>query len=413
MKPCRRPLPFLTPLMSVLLLTATTTARAADWPQFRGPDGNGHSAETGILESWSEAGPEVLWRVPLGKGFSGISAVDGHLFTMFSDLGQELLAAYDADSGRQLWRRRVDDHYRNQWGGGPRSTPTVSEGVVFALGAQGKLLAVEAESGKLVWNRDLVRDFGAKVPEWGFAGSPLIDGQLLLVNVGGGGGRLLMAFDRSSGDVVWESGAGIAGYSSPLLIEAAGFRQAVFLTGNRVVGVTVSDGSPLWSIPWKTQYDINAAMPVFVAPDQLLLSSGYGVGAAMIRLRGTDGGVSTEQSWSTKQFKNQFSSSVLVGDHLYGFDNSILRSIRASDGSSNWYARGFGHGSLFHVDGQLVVLGDKGRLALVAATPEEFVEKASTQLFTARSWTVPTLYAGRLFVRNESELIALDFRQPR
>ena len=411
MKPYRPP--FLASLTSALVLTVTLTAKAADWPQFRGPDGNGHSSETGILESWSEAGPEVLWRVPLGKGFSGISAVDGHLFTMFSDLGQELLAAYDADSGRELWRQRVDDHYRNQFGDGPRSTPTVSGELVFALGARGKLLAVEAESGKRIWSRDLVRDFGAKVPGWGFSGSPLIDGRLLLVNVGGGGGRLLMAFDHLSGDVVWAGEAGIAGYSSPLLIEAAGFRQAVFFTGNRVVGVAVSDGSPLWSIPWKTRYDVNAAMPVFVAPDQVLLSSGYGTGAAMIRLRSADGGVSTELSWSSRQFKNQFSSSVLVGDHLYGFDDSILRSIRASDGSSNWYARGFGHGSLFHVEGQLVVLGDKGRLALVAATPTEFVQKATTQLFTARSWTVPTLYRGRLFVRNERELLALDFRRPR
>jgi outer membrane protein assembly factor BamB len=396
-----------------LFLLALPVLEAGDWPSFRGPHANGHSDETGILQSWAAGGPEVLWRVPLGEGFSGISAVDGKLFTMFSDSEQELLAAFEAESGRELWRRRVDDRYRNQFGNGPRATPTVSDGMVFALGAQGKLLVVEAETGKRVWNRDLVHDFGAKVPEWGFSGSPVVDGDLLLLDVGGAGERLLMAFNRLDGQVVWESEAGIAGYSSPLVIDAVGVRQAVFFTGNRAVSVDVRDGALLWSVPWKTRYDVNAAMPLFVAPDQILLSSGYGTGAMMIQLERDGDSIRTRQSWSSDDFENQFSSSVLVGDHLYGFDNSILRSIRASDGASNWYARGFGHGSLFHVDGQLVILGDKGKLALVAATPGEFAEKANFQLFKTKSWTVPTLSEGRLFVRNERELLALDFQASR
>jgi outer membrane protein assembly factor BamB len=400
-------------LVASFVLLAALPAKAEDWPKFRGPRADGHSAETGILQTWDRGGPEVLWRVPLGEGFSGISAVGGKLFTMFSDSQQEILAAFDADSGEELWRRTVDEHYRNQFGSGPRATPTVSDGLVFALGARGKLLVVEAETGKRVWNRDLVHSFGAKVPEWGFSGSPVVEGDLVLLDVGGAGGRLLMAFNRLDGQIAWESEAGVAGYSSPLVIDAVGVRQAIFFTGTKAVAVKVEDGATLWSVPWKTRYDVNAAMPLFVAPDHVLLSSGYGTGAMMIRLERNGDSIRTRQSWISKDFENQFSSSVLVGENLYGFDNSILRSIRASDGSSNWYARGFGHGSLFHVDGQLVVLGDKGKLSLVAATPEEFIEKATVQLLKTKSWTVPTLSEGRLFVRNEREMLALDFRASR
>jgi outer membrane protein assembly factor BamB len=393
-----------------LVLAAALPALADDWPKFRGPRADGHSSESGILETWGADGPEILWRVPLGEGFSGISIVGGKLFTMFSDSKQEILVAFDADNGVELWRRTVDEHYRNQFGSGPRATPTVSDGLVFALSAKGKLLVVEAETGKPVWKRDLVHDFGAKIPEWGFSGSPTVEGDLVLLDVGGAGGRLLMAFNRLDGQIAWESEAGIAGYSSPLIIDAVGVRQAVFFTGTKAVAVRVDNGATLWSVPWKTRYDVNAAMPLFVAPDQVLLSSGYGTGAMMIRLERDGDSIRTRRSWVSKDFENQFSSSVLVGENLYGFDNSILRSIRASDGSSNWYARGFGHGSLFYADGRLVVLGDKGKLSLVAATPSEFVEKATVQLFKTKTWTVPTLSDGRLFVRNEREMLALDFR---
>jgi outer membrane protein assembly factor BamB len=393
---------------AVLLLAVTASSAAADWPQFRGENRDGISRETGLDADWTDGEPAVLWTVKLGKGFSGLSVADGRLFTMFSDGSDEYVGAFDVTSGDSIWRFRIDQAYSNSFGDGPRSTPTVDGGVVFAVSARGTLAALDAERGKLIWNRDLVRDVGAVIPEWGISTSPTIDGERLLINAGGSSNRSILALDKTSGELQWGAFFDGAGYSTPILIDAAGRRQAVFLTSTNLVGVDRSTGDVLWSQPWKTQYDVNAAMPIFVAPDKVFVSTGYGTGAALFKLTGSGGPVAIAEVWRTRGLKNQFSSSVLVDGQIYGFDDSILKSISASDGAENWRARGFGHGSLFYADGLLVVLGDKGRLALVGADPDSFTELASRQLFQAKAWTVPTLSNGMLFVRNETNLMALD-----
>lgn len=393
---------------AVLLSVSGASSEAGDWPQFRGENRDGISRETGFDTNWTEGEPTLLWTVPLGKGFSGLSVSEGRLFTMFSQGSDEYVGAFDVTNGESLWRYRIDKAYTNSFGDGPRSTPTVRDGVLFAVSARGTLAALDAESGKLIWTRNLVRDVGAVIPEWGISTSPTIDADLLLINAGGSGNHSILALDKTNGELKWSSFYDGAGYSTPILIEVAGRRQAIFLTSSNVVGVDRSTGEVLWSRPWKTQYDVNAAMPIFLAPDKVFVSTGYGTGAAVYRLTGSGGAVDVEEVWRTRGLKNQFSSSVLVDGHLYGFDDSILKSVSASDGAENWRARGFGHGSLFYADGLLVVLSDKGRLALVRADPSGFTELASRQLFQAKAWTVPTLSNGTLFVRNETELMALD-----
>lgn len=395
-------------LAPIALIAIALPGIAGDWPQFRGPNRDGVSTESGLAWQWADRGPRIVWRIPLGGGFSAISVAHGRLFTMFSSKGDEVLGAFDAESGSEIWRRRVDSAYRNSFGGGPRSTPTVDGSVVYAMGAQGVLLAVDASTGQRVWNRDLKVDFSAQVPEWGVASSPVVDGDLLLIDVGGRDGYSVVALNKHDGDLVWHSQSDLPGYSSPIVVSVAGHRQAVFLTGTRAVGLDVANGSLLWSLAWKTRYDVNAATPILVGPDQILLSSGYGVGAALIQLRPAGETVSLQEIWRSRRMKNQFSSSVVVGDTLYGFDNTILKSIRLADGEENWLARGFGHGSLFSVDRRLVVLGEQGRLAVVKASPDEFEELASTQLFSGKAWTVPTVSNGRLYARDENELLAIS-----
>lgn len=389
---------------ALAILAATTPARGADWPRFRGPGGDGVSTETGFLKQWPEGGPKVVWRTDLGGGYSGISVAAGRVYTMFADGADEFVICLAADSGREVWRHRTDGNFTNMHGSGPRSTPTVDGEVVYALSAKGKLHALGAEDGAPRWKRDLVKEFGAKAPRWGYSSSPLIEGKLLLLDVGGSGGSSIVAFDKKSGETVWRSQSDKAGYSTPIAVTVGDRRQVVFFTGTNVVAVSPEDGSLLWKQPWKTSYDVNAASPVFIPPDKIFISSGYDVGAAVYRV--TTSGV--EQVWRNREMKNKFSSSVLHAGHLYGFDDKMLKCVDAATGEARWRARDFGHGSLVYADGHLIVLGDKGTLALVQATAEEYREGARYQIFKGRTWTVPTLAGGKLYLRDEKEIVSLD-----
>ncbi len=405
----RRAAPFAALLAAVLAAGGLTLASdrpeaAAEWPQYRGPNRDAISPVTGILDRWPAAGPEVLWRVAVGEGYSGMAVAGGRLFTMYAQGGDELVLAHDAASGRELWRFRSDAAFRNSFGNGPRSTPTVVDGVVYALGAKGKLHALEAATGKPVWSRDLVQDLDGRIPTWGVSTTPLVEGGLVLVDVGARG-KSVVAFDRRTGEVAWTAGDDIPGYATPIAFTAGGVRQAVFFTGRSVVAVTPDKGEVLWRVPWTTSYDVNAATPIFVAPDKLFVASGYDTGAALFRLR--DRARRVEMVWQSRGMKNQFSSSVVQGGYLYGFDNKILKCLDVATGAEKWATRGFGHGSLVWADGHLFVLGEAGRLALVEATPEAYREKASVQALKGKCWTAPTLVDGRLFLRNEEEMVCL------
>lgn len=380
------------------------------WPQFRGPRRDGVSTETGLLAGWSEAGPRVLWRHGLGGGFSGISYADGRLYTMFSEGSDEFLVSLDAASGKEVWRRRVGTTFKDRFGDGPRSTPTVVDGVAYTLGSKGQLAAWKAGDGAAVWSHDLVREYGAGVPTWGVASSPLVEGQLLLVDVGGKKDSSIVAFDKTSGKEVWRAQDDKAGYSAPLAITVGGLRQVLFLTGTRLVALAPEDGRRLWTVPWKTSYDVNASTPVFVPPDGVFVSTGYDVGAVLFKVRVSDGRARVERVWQSREMRNKFSSSVLHEGHLYGFDEGTLKCIEAATGEPNWRTRGLGHGSLIIADGHLIALGDKGILVQAEATPEAYRETGRVRAFEGKTWTVPTLAGGRLYLRDENELISMDLR---
>ena len=249
-------------------------------------------------------------------------------------------------------------------------------------------------------------EFDARVPRWGVSTSPVIEGDLLIVDVGGRPGYSLVAFDKSSGDVRWHSNDDIPGYSTPLAVTIDGRRQIVSFSGTKVFGADATDGKVLWSHPWRTAYDVNAAMPVFLPPNRLFISSSYDVGAALLQVNGSR----ALELWRTRRMKNHFNSSILVDGHLYGFDDGTLKCMEAGGGEERWAVRGFAKGSLLYADGRLIILGERGILALAEADPEKYTELARTQLFRSKTWTMPALADGRLFVRDQSELVALDFR---
>lgn len=393
-------------------LTASTPATSADWPQFRGPNGDGRVESAKLLLPWPESGPQLVWEVPLGGGYSGVTAVGNTLFTLMSRGSDEFLIALDRNTGKEKWRLRTDDKRRDQFGDGPRSTPTVDDGRVFAVSALGHLWCVDQKTGEVIWDRDLRKEFGAIVPTWGVSASPVVKGGLVLFNVGGRNGYSLVAFDKKTGDVRWNTASGMPGYSLPIFVEVDGVEQSIFFTGNQVISVVPSDGSVLWQRSWKTAYDVNAAAPVHIPPDRLFISSGYDTGAALFRIQSRDGGADIEELWRTRSMKNQFSSSVYHDGYLYGFDNEHFKCIGADDGKDRWRKKGFGHGSLLYVDGHLVVLSDKGRLTLVEADPNRYQEKAGAQISRGKHWTAPTFHRGRLFVRNQKSLKAFELGLP-
>lgn len=391
---------------AVLAGAAPPAALADDWPMYRGPGAAAISPETGLLEAWPAGGPRELWRVPLGEGYSGLAVADGRIYTLFADAQDELVVALDAASGRELWRYRLDAKYFDGQGNGPRSTPTVDGGTVYVHGARAKLAALDAASGRQLWVQDLKKAFGARPPQWGVAASPRVVGELLLIDAGGRDGASVVALDKRSGVVRWTAGTDRAGYSTPLVVEVGGRRLAVLFTGTKVVLLDPAAGEVLWSQKWETSYDVNAAAPVWVPPNRFFVSSGYGVGAALYEISVRGERVSAKEVWRSRGMKNQFSSSLYHDGYIYGFDQSILKCLDAATGEERWKARGFGHGSLLYADGHLYVLSDRGKLALIEATPEEYREVASFEPLSGKCWTMPSLASGRLYVRNEKEVAA-------
>jgi outer membrane protein assembly factor BamB len=397
-------------LFTVFALAGSFAALAGDtdWPQYRGPNRDGVSSETGLLDQWSAGGPKELWRTSLGRGFSGISVSGGRIYTMFAEGSDEFVVCLDAATGQEIWRKGTGSNFNDRFGDGPRSTPTVDGELVFALGAKGKLHALGATDGQPLWSRDLPGEFGAEIPRWGYSSAPLVDGKLLLVDVGGQGGSSIVAFDKKTGKEVWRSQNDKAGYSAPVVMTVSGRRQVVFFTGTTLVSLAPEDGTLLWRQAWKTSYDVNAATPIFIPPDKLFVSSGYDVGAAVYRVKMDGRQAEVQEVWRTREMKNKFSSSVLHEGHLYGFDEKTFKCIDAATGETKWKFRGLGHGSLIFADGHLVVLGDEGTLVLVEATAAAYREQGRAQIFDGKTWTVPTLSGGKLYLRDEKQLVSLD-----
>jgi outer membrane protein assembly factor BamB len=397
---------------TTLILTAPLGAGppSRDWPQFRGIERDGVSLETGLLAEWPEGGPKIVWRQPLGEGYSGIAVVGDRLYTMFAvdHEGEptEVAAAFDAGTGKEIWRTPIGKKHDTEFGNGPRSTPTVDGGSVYVLGSFGDLAALSAESGSEHWRLNLPEKFDSEVPHWGFSASVLVDGGQLIIEGGGAEGKSYAALDKKTGEVRWTigDGRGQPGYNSAIAIEMGGKTRYVYVAGTKLTAVD-PDGEEIWSRDWPEGE--THASPVFVAPDRIFASGAEGVGAKMVRI--SDGGEAAEVAdlWESRFMRNHFSSSVVLDGYIYGFDNATLRCISVEDGSTAWAKRGLGKGSLILADGHLFVLSDRGKLLLLEATPEGYVEKGSAQALEGRCWTSPTLSGGRLYLRNHTEMVAL------
>jgi hypothetical protein len=337
---------------------------------------------------------------------------------MTKDNNQEVVVCLDAATGKDLWRYRYDcdySAYPTFTGGGmpqsrtgPRATPAVDGDRVYTLGATGVLLCLEAAIGKKVWQQDLLQMGKLKVPNHGYCSCPLVVGDSVYVQPGGPGGRSLAALDKKDGTILWQALDDKVGQGTPVWVEGNGFPQVIFFTGVAVVGVAPKDGQLLWRHPWKTTFELNIATPLY-SDGKVFISSNYGSGAALLRLTGKQ---EPEVVWKEKSMQNHFSTSILYEGNLYGFSDDRFRCVDFTTGKVQWDKTGLGKGSLVLADGQLLVLGSNGQLVLVKATSDQYTEVSRCQVLDKAklSWIVPVVSDGRLFVRNEWTLKALDLK---
>ena len=382
------------------------------WTGFRGPERNGTYSQTAISTAWPAAGPKLMWKQPVGGGYASFAIAGGRAFTIEQRGPQEVAAAYDLRTGRELWTNSWTATFTERMGGdGPRATPAWSDGRVFALGGTGELRALDAGSGRVLWRTNILDDAGARNLQWGMAASPLVVGDTVIVLPGGSGGRSVIAYATATGRRVWSALDDQQSYSSPMLATIGGVRQLLVFSAERVAGLTPDRGEVLWEYPWKTDYDINASQPVVVADNRVFLSSGYGHGAAMLEIVRADRSWSVREVWRNIRMKNQFSSTLLHDGYLYGLDESILACLDAATGDVKWKGGRYGYGQVVLASGHLIVLTESGELALVRASPDGHQELTRVPAIDGKTWNHPALSDGYLLVRNSNEMAAFDLNR--
>ncbi len=391
------------------------TTSAADWPQWRGPNRDGISSEKGWQSAWPAEGPKRLWERPVGTGYSSMSVAAGRIYTMGNTNDTDIISCFDAESGKALWQHTYPCLAKDPNGfHGTRATPTIDGDLVYTVSRHGNLFCLEAKTGKVKWSKDLVKDLAGREPMhgegkkqgWGFAGSPLIERELVLVE-GGGDGSSVVALNKLTGELTWKNGSDYAGYASLMALDVEGQRCLMQFSGEDLILRAMKDGHELWRYPWKTSYGVNAATPI-IQDGQVFISSGYGFGCAVAKFTLK----SCEEVWRNKNMKNHVNSCVLVNGYLYGFDESDLKCLDWKTGEVKWANRSYGKGSLIVADGKLILYGQGGKLGIAEVSPEAFKEVCAFQAMTGQNtWAHPVLANGHLYVRNIDTLAAFEVKK--
>jgi outer membrane protein assembly factor BamB len=378
------------------------------WTNFRGPRRDGKYEEANISTNWPANGLPVVWKQPVGVGHASFVVADGKAYTIEQRRSQEVVAAYDMNNGRELWTQKWNAAYTDETGDGPRATPTWDAGRIYALGATGELRCLDANSGAVIWGKNILSDNQAKNLPWAMAASPLIVDDKVIVLPGGTSGKSVVAYNKNSGAPVWRVLNDTQAYVSPMLVELAGRRQIIVVSASRVVGLAPENGALLWEYPWNTDMGINVSQPVMVDRNRFFISSGYGKGAALVEVKGSGNSFTASTVWENNNMKNKFNSSVLHNGYVYGLDEGILVCLDVNTGERKWKNGRYGYGQIILAGSHLIVTSDQGDVALVKATPDAYTEVARFTAVPGKTWNYPALAGGRLLVRNSTEMAAYD-----
>ena len=388
-----------------------------DWPQWQGPNRTTISREKGLLKEWPKDGPKLAWKVNnLGGGYSTPSVAAGRIFGMSYREGNEVVWALDEQDGHELWSTKIAKATHNVgYSDGPRCTPTADGDRTYALGVGGDIVCLDTATGKEIWHKHLVKDFDGGVPGWGYCESPLVDGDKLIVTPGGRKATLV-ALDKKTGDTVWKAqvpeGDG-AQYSSAIVADLDGQRQYVQFLSGGVVGVAAADGKFLWRYNRPANGTANCSTPIY-SDSRVFAASGYGKGGGLVTLTRDGDGTKATQDYDTRDMVNQHGGMVLLDGCLYGSNEGELVCLEFKTGKVMWHEHRPGKGSIAYADGRLYYRDEGGRIVLVEANSEKYVEKGrfnQPDRSGNSAWPHPVIANGKLFIRDQEALLCYDVKE--
>lgn len=384
-----------------------------DWPQWRGPDRNGVSKETGLLAQWPKSGPTVAWSAAmLGAGYGSMAVQGDRVWVQGMRNKQSVVSSLNRADGKVAWVRVLGTAGDNDRGPGPRGTPTIDGDRLYALSETGDLACLRTSDGTVVWQRNILKEFKAENPYWLLSESPLVDGNLVIVSPGGRGAGMV-ALDKMSGKTVWTSKelSDGAGYASPIVADVGGVRTIMNFTADAGVGVRATDGKLMWRNTEPANDTANIATPVY-SDGKVFYTSSYGTGASLLGLKATGSEVHAQEIYFTRDMKNHHGGVVLVNGYIYGFNDSILTCLEFNSGKMIWRDRSVGKGAVTYADGHLYILSEDNVVGLVEATPAGYREKGRFSIADQGwpSWAHPVVSGGRLYIRNQGTLTSYDVR---
>ncbi|MBC7528833.1 MAG: PQQ-binding-like beta-propeller repeat protein [Chthonomonadaceae bacterium] len=388
-----------------------------DWTQWRGNSRDGLSKETGLLKSWKPEGPKLLWTAEgLGEGHTSPSVVKGSVYGMGLIEGGEYVWAVNTATGKMRWKQKIANGIElggSQGGFGPRATPTIIGDKLYTLGVGGEAVCLSIAKGEILWHKNLVTDFGGRVPQWGYCESPLIDGEKCILTPGGS--NTVIALNRNTGATIWKCevpGNDAAHYSSAIMATVDGKKETIHFVAGGVVGIS-PEGKYLWRYNEPANRIANCSTPIY-RDGFVFAASGYNTGGGTAKLTSGAKGIEAAPVYFTREMQNHHGGVVLVGDYLYGFDNSTLTCIDFKTGKTKWRDRSVGKGSVTYADGMLYARSEKGPVALVEANPEAYKELGrfdQPERSREPSWAYPVIADGKLYLHDQGKLFCYDVKK--
>jgi outer membrane protein assembly factor BamB len=382
----------------------TPVLQPGDWPGFRGPDRDGRRTGIRIATDWERHPPDKAWSHLVGPGWSSFAVVGARLYTQEQWGANEAVVCYDTDSGKKLWVHRDAVRFSEAVAGaGPRATPTFHEGKVYALGATGRLNCLDAATGRALWSRDVVADSGAKVPQWGFASSPLVCQGVVTVFAGGPDGKSVLGYNAATGEFAWSGGESRFSYCSLHPARLGGVEQLILASDTGLTAFQPARGEVLWEYRWPlSEGQVRAVQPTVLSDSDVLIGTGFGLGARRLHVSREGDSWSVQEVWTTRAIKPFYNDLVVHEGHLYGFDGPFFTCVSLKDGKGKWRERGYGNGQVLLLadQGLLLVLSEQGEAVLIEASPDGHKERGRFKAIAGKTWNHPVVAHGKLFVRN-------------
>jgi outer membrane protein assembly factor BamB len=395
--------------------SATWSAATVEWPGFRGATRDGSATDSVASLDWTDAAPREVWRIKVGPGWGSFAHVSGRLYTQEQRGDDEAVVCYDAATGAEVWRQSAPSRFSEVVSGaGPRATPTYADGRLFALGARGVFMALDAASGEVQWTIDFAEEWNAPVPMWGFSASPLVVGDSVIVYADGSDGRALVALDAATGELRWKYGAGGMNYSSAQPAEIDGQSLVLFTDDAGLHALDPTSGKALATSPFPANTQAPMVQPQQVGPNTVIVALGDGVGVTCTEITREGDAWSAERRWDSRDLKPSFNDFVHRHGYLYGFDQNMLACIDTASGKRQWKRGRYGFGQVLLLPnaGRLLVLGEKGQVVTLAANPKRHEELGQFQAIEGKTWNHPIVVGSRLFVRNGEEAACYDLSAP-